>query len=477
MIGSGRQRVCDGAGRAGSGEGLVRSLGVVGAGAFVVTNMIGAGIFTVPAFVRVATGSAPAALTVWVGAGLLGLCGALCYAELATRMPDAGGEYRYMQREFGPLWGFLSGWTSFVVGFSAAVAASALGVMAYVAPLVPGWDASRELIAGTGISQGAAGASVLVMLLTAVHGLRVSSSGRFQSVLAAGVLATIAALVIGGVASGRGDWAGLTAASEPASSWWVALLQVSYAYAGWNAAAYLAGEVRDPARTLPRALIGGTLFVMLVYLALNALFFYAIPEPGWEPAIAVGQIAAERLFGNGGSLVVSGIIGLAMFGSVSAMTAVGPRVYFAMARDGLAPRALARLSPGRVPVVAILAQGLLASLLALTGAFEILLVYIGSSLLLFNAITVLALVSMRRRDGGRNAGAFRVPAYPLPALIFLATTVAAWINGLIRAPVPTGAALGTLFAGGLLYVIGRRRGWFRAGPAGDPGEDLDRGLA
>lgn len=446
-----------------SDEGLVRSLGVVGAGAFVVTNMIGAGIFTVPAFVRVATGGAPAALAVWVGAGLLGLCGALCYAELATRMPDAGGEYRYLQREFGPLWGFLSGWTSFVVGFSAAVAASALGAMAYLAPLVPGWDASRPLVGSAGVSQGAAAASVLVLALTVVHGYRVRSSGRFQSLLAFAVLALIGLLVVGGALSGRGDAAGLLASSPAGSTWWVALLQVSYAYAGWNAAAYLAGEVRNPRRTLPRALIGGTLFVMLVYVTLNALFFYALPEAEWEPTIAVGQLAAERLFGSAGSRVVSGIIALAMFGSVSAMTAVGPRVYFAMARDGLAPQLFARLSAGRVPVVAIVAQGLLAALLALTGAFETLLVYIGSSLLLFNALTVATLVSVRRRADSdeASAGAFRVPLYPLPPAIFLATTLAAWVNGLYEAPLPTGAALGTLTCGAAVYALGRRLGWLR----------------
>ena len=245
---------------------------------------------------------------------------------------------------------------------------------------------------------------------------------------------------------------------------------MTYAYAGWNAAAYIAGEVRDPSRNLPRAILGGTVFVTTLYLLINALFFYAMPEAEWEPAIAVGQLAAERLFGGQGSLPVTSLIALAMFGSVSAMTAVGPRIYFAMARDGVAPRFLGRISgQGQVPAAAIVAQGVLAAALALTGAFETLLIYIGSSLLLFNGLTVVTLFVFRRRAVRAGVGAskplgepFRTPLHPLPALVFLGVTIAAWVNGLIGAPVPTGSALATLALGGCVYWLGHRRGWFLA---------------
>ncbi len=441
-------------------DGLVRSLSAVGAGAFVVTNMVGTGIFTLPAFVRVAAGSAPAALGVWAVAGLLGLCGALCYAELATRMPGAGGEYRYLARVFGPLWGFLSGWTSFIVGFSAAVAASALGMTAYVAPLIPSWNSDAALIANLGVTQGAAAAAIVVLALTVVHSLGVRSSGWFQTTLATVVVAAIALFVAVGFAGGRGDWSGLRAVGTAQGSWWAALLPVSYAYAGWNAAAYMAGEVKRPGRNLPRAIVGGALAVTALYLAVNVLFFYAIPEADWEPVIAVGQVAAARLLGAGGSLTVSAIIALAMFASVSAMTAVGPRIYFAMARDGLAPQPMGRLSSsGRVPVIAIVAQGLLAALLALTGAFEALLIYIGSSLLLFNALTISTLFVVRRRAEAVPPGAFVTPWHPVPGLIFIAITVAAWVQGLISTPGPTTAALATLVVGGFVYALARRNGW------------------
>lgn len=453
----------------GSTEGLVRSLGAVAAGAFVVTNMIGSGIFTVPAFVRVATGSSIASLGVWAAAGLLALCGALCYSELATHMPSAGGEYRYLTHGLGRVWGFLSGWTSFIVGFSAAMAASALGVMAYVAPLFSGWNPDAPLIGGAGITQGAVGASVLVLALTLVHSVGVRWSGGLQTTLATMVVGSIILMVVAGFSSGNGSWDGLVARTEPGSNWWVALLQVTYAYAGWNAAAYIAGEVRDPSRNLPRAILGGTVFVTVLYLLINALFFYALPQAEWEPVIAVGQVAAERLFGLQGSLAVTSLIALAMFGSVSAMTAVGPRIYFAMAKDGVAPTFLGRISDqGQVPAAAIVAQGVLAAALALTGAFETLLIYIGSSLLLFNGLTVVTLFVLRRRATAAKDGdesntpdpVFRTPLHPLPALIFLGVTIAAWINGLLGAPLPTGSALATLALGGGVYVVGNRRGWF-----------------
>lgn len=440
-------------------DGLVRTLGPVAAGAFVVTNMIGSGIFTVPAFVRVATGSALASLGVWLAAGLLGLCGALCYSELATRMPRAGGEYRFLSEGFGQLWGFLSGWTSFVVGFSAAVAASSLGVTAYVAPLIDGWDPDAVFLGG--VSQGAAAAAGLVLVLTFVHCVGVRWSGGFQTTVATVVLSAIAVLLLTGFSSGNGDWSGLTATAEPQSNWWVALLQVSYAYAGWNAAAYIAGEVKQPRRNLPLAIIAGTLFVITAYLLLNALFFYAVPEARWAPEIAIGSVAAGRLFGEGGALAVSGVIALAMFGSVSAMTAVGPRIYYAMARDGVAPSFLARTSEhGVAPFAAILAQGVLAALLALTGAFSALLVYIGSSLLLFNALTIGTLFVVRRRGLAAEGEVFRTPLHPMPAIVFIAITLAAWINGLLGAPAPTGAALATLALGAGIYFLGRRLGWF-----------------
>jgi APA family basic amino acid/polyamine antiporter len=439
---------------------LHRELGTWGAAAFVITNMVGTGIFTVPAFVRAATGDGLSALGVWAAGAGLALSGALCYAELATRMPEAGGEYHYLTRVYGRLWGFLSGWISFFVGFSAAIAAASLGAVAYAAAVVPGWNPASPFVESLGITQGAVAAAALVGVMALVHCIGVRPSGRLQTVIAALVVGAILIFVIAGIASGRGDWEGVVQGSQPTGMWWVALIQVSFAYSGWNAAAYLAGETANPHRTLPRALIGGTLAVGVIYLALNLLFLYALPANAWKPDIAVGNVAAERLFGSAGAQLVSAIITLTIIGSVSSMAAAGPRVYYAMARDGLAPSVLSRLSGhGATPIVAILAQATVSMILALTGAFETLLVYVGSALLLFAGLTVAAVYFVSRARVPNPARFFRVPGYPLTPAIFLALTAISLIQGLRERPLPTGAALATILAGIAIFFISRACGW------------------
>jgi basic amino acid/polyamine antiporter, APA family len=447
---------------------LHRALGVWAATAFVVTNMVGTGIFTVPAFVRSATGNGLAALTIWAVGGLLSLCGAFCYAELATRMPEAGGEYYYVTRTYGRVWGFLSGWISFFVGFSAPIAVASLGAVAYSFRVL-GLDPGASILGNSGITQGGVAAALLIAALALFHSTGVRPSGRLQTIIAGAVIGAIVILVIAGFSSGQGDWSGVVQGSEAPEGWWLALIPVSFAYSGWNAAAYLAGEAENPLRTLPRALIGGTLTVTILYLTLNLLFFYALPPEAWEQRnesemIAIGALAASYLFGSAGSKFVSIIIALAIIGSVSAMTAVGPRVYYAMSRDGLAPAIFSRL--GRrsgTPTIATLVQAILAVVLALTGTFGFLLTYVGSALLLFGGLTVASVYIVRRKSVSGSMPYFRVPGYPVTPAIFLALVVALWSYGLKREPEPTIAALATIVAGALVYFIGRSYGWLSDG--------------
>ncbi len=352
------------------------------------------------------------------------------------------------------------------VGFSAPIAIASLGAAAYSATII-GLDPNVMLISQLGITKGSAAAATLVIALALFHSTGVRPSGRLQTAIASLVIGAIVLFVITGISTSLGDWRNLTAGSQPKGRWWVALLQVSFAYSGWNAAAYLAGEVKSPARSLPRALIGGTMAVTILYLALNLLFLYALPPTAWETnfaseKITIGEIAAKQLFGASGAKIVSIIITLTIIGSVSAMTAVGPRVYYAMARDGLAPRLFGRL--GRrsgVPTAAILAQAIVSATLALTGAFEVLLVYIGSSLLLFAGLTVAALYKIRRDSAEVTNQFFRVPGYPVTPAIFLVLVAVAWFYGLKQQPLPTLAALGTILIGAAIYFIGRARGWLR----------------
>ncbi len=445
---------------------LRRALGTWGAAAFVVTNMVGIGIFTVPAFVRTATGNGLSALAVWVVGAGIALSGALCYAELATRMPEAGGECHYLTRVYGRLWGFLSGWISFVVGFSAAIAAAALGASAYASKVL-GFNPETSLIAAGGlkITWAAVAAASLIALLSVFHSSGVRPSGRLQTMIAGAVIGAIILFVIAGVGSGRGDWSGVLQGTSSSGTWWVALIQVSFAYSGWNAASYLAGEVINPRHTLPRALIGGTLAVAIVYLALNVLFLYAIPADGWKAMIEVGDVAAERLFGTDGAKIVSSIIALTIIGAVSAMVASGPRVYYAMARDGLAHSRFGHLNHRTgAPVIAIIAQAVVAMALALTGAFEALLIYAGSAMSLFTGLAVASLYLIRRDDPHHSPHVFRTPGYPITPAIYLILVLTAFIQSLRERPWPTGAALLTIVAGIGIYFIARSSGWLNDSP-------------
>src|SRR5262249_2992531 len=217
----------------------------------------------------------------------------------------------------------------------------------------------------------------------------VRASGRSESTLAATTISAIVAFTVAGIATGEGDWSGVTQGSPATGLWWMALVPVGFAYSGWNAAAYLAGEVTEPRRTLPRALIGGTLAVAVLYVALNLLYFYAIPAHSWREVISVGREAADRLFGSSGGNLVGAIITAMIIGAISAWTASGRRIYYAMARAGLAPSIFGRLGKrSQAPIIAIFTQAAIASVMALTGAFGKLLMYVGSGLMLISALTV-----------------------------------------------------------------------------------------
>src|SRR5215470_19537302 len=203
---------------------LRRALGVWGASAFVITGMIGTGIFTVPALVRAATGNGVAALGIWITGAALALFGAFCYAELATRIPRAGGEYQYLANVYGRPWGFVGGWITFFAGFAAPTAASTLAVVAYFSQLTPGWNPDTPLISGLGVTQGAAIAALLPLLLAFAHSIGVKPSGQLQTTLAVMTVGAIVIFTVAGVATGGGEWRGVTQGSQATGAWWVALI-------------------------------------------------------------------------------------------------------------------------------------------------------------------------------------------------------------------------------------------------------------
>ena len=433
----------------GAGVHLKRRLGAFDAAAIVVSNVIGGGIFFVPVIVAGLVPSPGAMLAVWLAGGALALAGAMAYAELATVRPQAGGEYVYLRDAFGPLAAFLTGWTSFVAGFSGAIAASTLALADYVTRFVPGAAGAKPLIALAAIAA-----------LTLVHVRGVGPGRLVQNVLAALKVGGIVVIVALGFAFGRGDASHLTASGPVAAIPWVmALVPVMFSYSGWNAAAYVAEEVRDPGRNVPLALGLGTMAVVVLYLLLNALYLYALPS-GELAAVPGGRLmdtVAERLLGSaaGNLLALFTIVGLSA--SISAMVLAGPRVYFAMARDGMFVRAAGRVHPRfHTPAAAIVAQSVWSSVLVLSGTLSQLVSYTGFAVVLFSAIAVLALFVLRRRDAGA-ARPFSAIGYPWGPGLFVAASAVMLANEMWRNPVPTLVGAALIVAGVPVYYVIRAR--------------------
>jgi APA family basic amino acid/polyamine antiporter len=436
---------------------LLRKIGWSSAAMVVVANMVGTGIFTTTGFMARDLGSAWVILATWIVGGIIALCGALAYAELGAALPEAGGEYVYLREAYGPLVGFLSGWTSFFVGFSGAIAAALLGFAGYLDRLAPaltaaGGDARVVVLAA-------------LWILTAAHCLGVGPSSRLQATLAACTIGAIVVMVAAGFSIGHGSFSNLRSAAPSHGSVAVSLIFVLYAYSGWNAAAYLAGEIRDPSRGVPRALLIGTAAVAALYFALNATYLYALPVAKLAGVLSVGETTADALFGRGAARLVAAIIALAILSSASAMVLAGPRVYYAMARDRMAPHLLATTGArSGAPATAIIVQSVWTSVLILFfHTFEAVVVYTGFAVTLFSAAAVGAVIVLRTMRPAMPRP-FLMPGYPWLALIFLA--ISGWIAIYTVAGRPREALIGlaTVFAGAPVYLLMR----FLAGRATRP---------
>lgn len=367
------------------------------------------------------------------------MAGALCYGELGARLPRAGGEYAFLRASFGPAVAFLSGWVSLVVGFSAPIAAAAVGAAAYLlhaggVPNEPFWQAWGVVISPESLL-----VLGLVGALSLVHTRRLGLSLGVQNLLTLFKLLVLALIIVAGL------W--LWPAAEPwgapagtggggyatAKAVGVALVLVSFAYSGFNAAAYLGGEVARPARNLPWAMLLGTGLVILLYLLLNLAYLAALGPKGMPGVKEIGALAAQALWGPGAGRLFSLAVGVCLLSGLGAMVLAGPRVYYAMARDGLLVGPLARIHPRRgVPANAVWLQALIAGGMVLTTTFQALLFYIGFTLALFSALAVAGLMVLRRRD--QDPPPFRTPGYPLTPLVFIAASLAMVIFALADNP-------------------------------------------
>jgi APA family basic amino acid/polyamine antiporter len=436
---------------------LERRLGPLDASAIVISNVIGVGIFTTPGFVAAMVPSTAAMLGVWAFGGALAFAGALAYAELAAWRPQAGGEYVYLRESFGSLAGFLTGWTSFVAGFSGAIAAGAVAVAVYVDKFIPGAGDDTVIAGwsfgpfGIAVSTRALVAISTIVLMALVQARGVRPGRLLQNSLTTLKVAGLVGFVVAGMIVAQSPASPTVVTYRPpANGWLIAMVPVMFSYTGWNAAVYVAEEVRDPTRNVPIALGLGTTCVVALYLALNALYLRVVPHNELIGAIGVGEIAAGRLFGSAAAAMFAGLAILIILSSLSAWTLTGPRIYFAMARDGVFLASAARVHPRyRTPAVAIFAQTLWSALLVLSGTFEQLLTYTGFSVILFSALAVLSLFFVRIR--GKDTDTFRAWGYPWAPAIFCAVSFAIVVNTIVSAPGPAFAGLGVIAAGVPVY--------------------------
>lgn len=444
---------------------LERRLRTYDAAAIVIANVVGVGIFTTPGIVAQMVPHPILILGLWVVGGAMALAGAFAYAELATLRPRAGGEYVYLREAFGPLAAFLTGWTSFVAGFSGAIAAGAVGLAAYLGHFFPAASDARPLVqlslgvVRLELSPRSLVALAAILALSSVH-LRGLGPGRWVQNLLVGLkVLALLALVAVGFAFGSGSSRHLegSAAAITPTGGLAALIPILFAYSGWNAATYVAEEVRNPHRTLPRALFLGTGTVVVLYLLLNLLYLYALPVDQLAGTIDTGSRVAQALFGQAASRALTLLLIIALASSLSAMILAGPRVYFAMARDGLFLAAAARIHPRfRTPATAIVAQAIWSGILVLSGTFEQLLTYTGFAVVLFAAVATLALFVLRYTRSG-EVRPFRAWGYPIAPALFCIVSLAVVVNTIYESPRPSLAGLVIMVTGVPIYLWSARR--------------------
>jgi APA family basic amino acid/polyamine antiporter len=448
--------------------GLLRQLGFVSATALVVSNMVGMGIFATTGFMARDLGSAKLILAVWLVGALFALAGALSYSELGINFPSSGGEYVYLTRAFGPAWGFMTGWVSFFAGFSAPIAAASLAFSDYLGYFYPSLkQANAHYVFGSGpfsirLGAGQMVACLLIVGFSILNCLGVRRTARVQNALTATKLVVIIGFIALGFMSGSGSWrhfsepAVRTATTTLPTQFVISLLWVMVAYSGWNAATYVAEELKRPERTLPASLAAGTALVTALFIGLNLIFIYSTPLESMKGVLAVGSLAASNLFGPQVAGTFSALMALSLMATVNAEVTIGPRVYFAMAKNKAFFKTAATVHPEwHTPVIAILSQAVCAMLMTLT-PFPQLVYYIGFSLTFFSVMSVASLFIFRRRAGWQRLRpvSFCFPAIPLSYILVGACMIG---YGIIWQPMASVTALATIGAGAAVWAaIGRR---------------------
>lgn len=440
-----------------SGGSPAATVTLVTATAIVVADMVGVGVFTSLGFQVKDITSGFSLLLLWVVGGIVAMCGAISYAELASMFPRSSGEYNFLRRIYHPALGFLAGWLSGTVGFAAPTALAAMAFGIYFKSVVPEFP---PLASGL----------VVVWLVSLIHLTGLRHISLFQNVWTAIKIAMVVVFIIAGFALGTPQPISFAPTTVDfthivSAPFFISLVFVMYSYSGWNAATYIIGELKDPHYTLPRALFFGTIIVSILYVALNAVFLYTTPMNALSGQLDVAMIAGNSIFGAFGGRIVGALICLGLISSISAMVWIGPRVTMTMGEDLPLLRFFAQKSSTGVPARAILLQLFVATLLLLTQSFEAVLDFIQFSLTLSSFLTVAGVIVLRmsKPDLPRP---YRAWGYPVTPLIFLTVMLFMMYYLIVNRPLQSVAGLAIMLAG--LSIYGMSRLFSNAPPSDSP---------
>ena len=406
----------------------------------VIANMIGTGVFTSLGFQVVGLSSGFSILMLWIIGGVLALCGALTYGEIGSAFPESGGEYNYLSKLYHPALGFLSGWVSVSVGFAAPIAAASVALSQYVNKIYP---AVNHTMLSVGV----------IIVITSIHSVNLKAGSIFQRGFTWIKIICIVMFVGFGLFYVPNHHISLAPDGSSlkdifSSAFAGSLIYVTYAYSGWNAAAYISGEMKNAKKNLPKALFLGTLLVMLIYTVLNYVFLYSVPIDELKGVLEVGYLSANKIFGAQVGQFMSLVIAILLVSTISAMILAGPRVMQSMGQNIKGLRFFATSNKNNVPYVAIIFQSLISLVLVVSSSFDALITYVSFTLNLFTFLTVFGIFIFRYK---KINSSYKTPFYPFTPILFL--SIIGWIivNIVIERPLESALGLATVSLGLLVY--------------------------
>jgi len=425
-----------------------KKLGLYTTIAFVIANMIGTGVFTSLGFQLADISNSVSILVLWIIGGIIALCGSLVYSELGAAMPRSGGEYHYLTKIYHPYVGFLSGWVSITVGFAAPVAAACMALGGYANGVFS--TVSPQLIA-----------ILVLVIITFIHSYDIRFGGNFQNIFTSFKIGLILIFIICGFIftptlqdlTPHFKAFSLKDLLDPNLA--ISLIYVGYAFSGWNASAYIASEIKDPKRTIPRSLFISTLLVTVLYFLLNFTFLLTAPVSAMKGQVDVGLISAKYIFGVTGGNIMGMLITILLVSTISSMIFVGPRVSQVMGEDLKLLRFLSVKSKHQTPVYAIVLQSAISLILIITSTFESVITYAGFTLSFFTFLTVLG-VFIHRNKYKAAERPYKTWGYPVIPIVFL--VVMGWILYFTFYKRPLESSLGilTILSGSIIFFINKK---------------------